>query len=98
MVVCILPVKIWSVFWNSLFSFDILFPELTKTFLETKHQFNEKNGYGCGIYKRLDDSIFRIVGVDTGVGFESLHLPQKKITITVISNVSGGETGRQGSY
>lgn len=78
-------------FWNGLFSFDILSPELTKTFLETKHRFNEKNGYGCGVYKRCDDSIFKIVGVDAGVGFESSHLPQKKITITVFSNVSGGE-------
>ncbi len=78
-------------FWDSLFSFEILSPELTKAFLETSYRFNEKNGYGCGIYKRCDDSIFKIVGVDAGVGFESVYLPQKQVTISVISNVSGGE-------
>ncbi len=31
-------------FWNGLFGFDILSPGLTKTFLETKHRFNEKMG------------------------------------------------------
>ncbi|MGD2041057.1 MAG: hypothetical protein PVH11_09530, partial [Anaerolineae bacterium] len=51
------------------------------------------SGYGCGIYKRLDDSTFWIVGGDAGVGFESRYLPREKLTINILSNVTNGENG-----
>jgi hypothetical protein len=80
-------------FWDSLFSHRILSPELTDTYLRTHSTFNDTMGYGCGVYKRLDDSMFSIVGVDAGVGFDSRHLPHDKLTINVLSNITNGEEG-----
>jgi CubicO group peptidase (beta-lactamase class C family) len=80
-------------FWDSLFSNRILSPELTETYLSTYYRFNDTSGYGCGIYKRLDDSTFWIVGGDAGVGFESRYLPREKLTINILSNVTNGENG-----
>jgi hypothetical protein len=61
--------------------------------LQTYWAFDETDGYGCGVYKRLDDSMFSIVGSDAGVGFASLYLPQEKVTVNVLSNITDGEVG-----
>jgi CubicO group peptidase (beta-lactamase class C family) len=78
-------------FWDSLFSNRILSAELTKTYLNTHYRFNDTDGYGCGIYKRLDDSMFSIVGGDAGVGFDSRYLVQGKLTVNILSNITNGE-------
>jgi CubicO group peptidase (beta-lactamase class C family) len=78
-------------FWDSLFSHRILSPELTATYLRTHVPFDDTDGYGCGLYKRLDDSIFWIEGGDAGVGFDSRYLPQGKRTINILSNITNGE-------
>ena len=78
-------------FWDSLFANRVLSKELTDTFLRTHWIFDDTDGYGCGIYKRLDDSMFSIVGGDAGVGFDSRHLPREKLTINVLSNITNGE-------
>lgn len=52
---------------------------------------NDEKGYGCGLYKNPDDSMFYIVGGDAGVGFDSRYLPKQKININIISNVTDGE-------
>lgn len=78
-------------FWRNLFSHRILSPELTAVFLQTHERFNEKTGYGCGLYKRLDDSLFYIVGGDAGVGFDSRYLVEQNITASILSNVTNGE-------
>jgi CubicO group peptidase (beta-lactamase class C family) len=80
-------------FWHSLFSNRILSGELTEIYLSTHCTFNDRDGYGCGIYKRLDDSMFWIEGGDAGVGFVSRYLPQEKLTINILSNVTNGEDG-----
>jgi CubicO group peptidase (beta-lactamase class C family) len=80
-------------FWHSLFSNRILSEELTATYLNTHCTFNDTDGYGCGIYKRLDNSVFSIEGGDAGVGFVSRYLPQEKITINILSNITNGEDG-----
>ena len=80
-------------FWDSLFSHKILSEGLTKTYLDTHWSFEDTRGYGCGLYKRLDDSVFSISGSDAGVGFLSRHLPQEKLTVNVLSNVTNGESG-----
>jgi CubicO group peptidase (beta-lactamase class C family) len=81
------------IFWEALFFCRILSPELTKTFLETQHAFNGRDGYGCGLYKRLDDSMFSIEGGDAGVGFDSRYIPDQKITVNILSNITNGEEG-----
>jgi hypothetical protein len=78
-------------FWQGLFAHRILSPELTAVFLRTHERFDEKTGYGCGLYKRLDDSLFAIVGGDAGVGFDSRYLVEQKITISLLSNTTNGE-------
>lgn len=77
-------------FWDSLLSFRILSPNLTQEYLKTRHQFNDTIGYGCGIYKRLDDSMFFIIGEDAGVGFVSRFIVPDRLTINILSNKTGG--------
>jgi CubicO group peptidase (beta-lactamase class C family) len=78
-------------FWQHLFSNRILSPELTAVFLQTHERFDDQTGYGCGLYKRLDDSLFSIVGGDAGVGFDSRYFVHQKITISILSNTTSGE-------
>jgi len=54
-------------FWDSLFSWKILSRELTMTYLKTRCALDSSMGYGCGIFKRLDDSMFAIMGGDAGI-------------------------------
>ena len=61
--------------------------------MKTHCTFDGTNGYGCGIYKRLDDSMFSIMGGDAGVGFNSRYLVQEKLTINILSNITNGEEG-----
>jgi CubicO group peptidase (beta-lactamase class C family) len=80
-------------FWDGLFSNRILSKALTDTYLSTQWAFDDRDGYGCGLYKRLDDSMVWIEGGDAGVGFQSRYLVQEKLTINIFSNVTNGEVG-----
>ena len=80
-------------FWESLFSDRILSKELTETYLNTHCTFNDTDGYGCGLYKRLDDSMFSLVGGDAGVGFYSRYVLQERLTVNILSNITFGEEG-----
>ena len=80
-------------FWEGLFSNRILSVKLTQTYLSTHCTFDGTDGYGCGIYKRLDEGMFWIAGGDAGVGFESRYLPQYKVTANILSNITNGENG-----
>ena len=84
-------------FWDSLFSYRILSRELTGTYLATHWSFDDTRGYGCGVYKRLDNSMFSIVGGDAGVGFDSRYLPQEDLTVNILSNVTNGECRVRGA-
>lgn len=77
-------------FWDSLFSYRILSEELTTIYLKTHCVLDATEGYGCGIFKRLDDSMFAIVGGDAGVGFDSRYYLQDKLIINILSNVTNG--------
>jgi hypothetical protein len=78
-------------FWDRLFTYKILSKELTDIYLSTQQNFNEFSGYGCGIYKRLDNSMYSIVGGDAGVGFDSRYLRADQVSITILSNITDGE-------
>ncbi len=78
-------------FWDSLFSNRILSAELTETYLSTHYAFDDTDGFGCGFYKRLDDSMYSIMGGDAGFGFDSRCLVQEKLTINILSNITNGE-------
>ena len=80
-------------FWDSLFAHKILSEELAGIYLDTHWRFNDAHGYGCGLYKRLDNSMYWISGGDAGVGFYSGYLPREELTISVLSNVTNGEGG-----
>ncbi len=77
--------------WDSLFSCRILSRDLTRSYLATHCRRDGTRGYGCGLYKRLDDSMFWIVGSDAGVGFDSRHIVAEKLTINILSNITNGE-------
>jgi CubicO group peptidase (beta-lactamase class C family) len=78
-------------FWGNLFSYRILSKELTTTYLKTHAVLDAAEGYGCGMFKRLDDSMFAIVGGDAGVGFTSWYLAQDRLTINILSNITNGD-------
>ena len=78
-------------FWMALIEGRLLSPALRDAFLETRHTFDGQTGYGCGVYKRLDNSGFWIVGCDVGVGFFSKCYVYEKTTVSVISNATNGE-------
>ena len=80
-------------FWKAFFSHRILSKDLTETFLATQYAFREPSGYGygCGIYKKLDDRVFFIVGGDAGVGFDSRYLVEEAVVINILSNQTNGE-------
>ena len=80
-------------FWEGLVSNRILSEELTRTYLSTHSTFNDTDGYGCGLYKRLDDSMFSLVGGDAGVGFYSRYVLQERLTVNILSNITFGEEG-----
>jgi len=80
-------------FWKKLFSGHILSQGLTDTYLKTHCKFGNGRGYGCGIYKMLDNSAFSISGGDAGVGFFSRYYVQSDTTVTVLSNTTNGEEG-----
>jgi CubicO group peptidase (beta-lactamase class C family) len=80
-------------FWDSLFSNRILSAKLTVSYLSTQYRINQVDGYGYGIYKRLDDSMFLLEGGDAGVGFDSWYQVQEKITINILSNITNGDMG-----
>src|SRR6185436_7314617 len=77
--------------WDSLFSHVMLSTELTATFLETHYTFDTASGYGCGVQKRLDDSMFAIEGGDAGVDFSSRYIVPENLTINILSNITHGE-------
>jgi CubicO group peptidase (beta-lactamase class C family) len=77
-------------FWDSLFSYRILPQELTTAYLTTHCVLDATDGYGCGIFKRLDDSMFAIVGGDAGVGFDSQYYVQERLIINILSNITNG--------
>ena len=78
-------------FWDSLFSHRILSTELTATFLKTHYTFDATSGYGCGVQKRLDNSMFAIEGGDAGVDFSSRYIVPENLTINILSNITSGE-------
>ncbi len=78
-------------FWDSLLSNRILSAELTAIYLKTHWTFDATKGYGCGIYKHLDDSMFAVVGGDAGVGFDSRYRVPEELTLNILSNVTNGE-------
>ena len=78
-------------FWRSLFENRILSVALTEKFLDTHWRFDQQEGYGYGLYKRLDNRMFSIVGGDAGVGFDSRYLPKEEVTVNILSNITNGE-------
>jgi len=77
-------------FWDSLSSWKILSKELTITYFKTHCVLDSSMGYGCGIFKRLDDSMFAIMGGDAGIGFDSWYSAKERLIINVLSNITNG--------
>ncbi len=80
-----------NAFWESVFSDKLLSRNLLSEYLRTDTRLNEKAGYGCGIYKRLDDSMFFLIGGDAGVGFHSRYVVEEKMVVSILSNITEGD-------
>ena len=80
-------------FWHCLFDGRIISWDLLGTFLETHVPFSETDGYGCGIYTKRDGSRYALMGSDAGVGFYSHYLPDKQLSLSILSNETDGEEG-----
>ncbi len=76
--------------WDSFLSHEILSERLTREYLQTRCAISGTTGYGCGILKRLDDSMLALEGVDVGVGFSSQYLAAGKLIVNVLSNITDG--------
>ncbi len=76
--------------WEKLFSNSILSRDLTARFLETHQAFDAIDGYGLGIYKKLDAGEYSIIGSDVGVGFYSIYLVSTDTSAVILSNRTDG--------
>ena len=79
-----------AAFWPKLLTGEILLAETTCQFLASQHKFDEQRAYGCGVYKRLEDRLYYILGGDAGVGFASYYQLPEQLTVSILSNISDG--------
>jgi len=81
-------------FWAALASGAIVSDETVRIICEPKVRVNETTRYGYGIYlggKTSAPARF-ILGGDAGVGFDSRYFPEPDVVISVLSNVTDGES------
>ena len=77
--------------WQSLISAQILSPDLTRKFLKAKVNLGGSVGYGCGLYTDEANSVYGIVGGDSGVGMDSRFYAKTSSVINILSNKTDGE-------
>ena len=80
-----------SLLWKNLLSGQVIDKELLHMAL-SPHIKEEQFSYGFGVWlKKVRNAyIPYIVGEDSGVSFRSYYNPEDKVSIIVISNVTGG--------
>ncbi len=79
--------------WVDFFDRKVLSPDLTDEYIKTQSLIDKTRGYGCGIYKTLDNSVYYITGCDAGVDFFSLCIPESKTIYNIFSNITEGDKG-----
>jgi CubicO group peptidase (beta-lactamase class C family) len=82
-------------FWRNLFDFKIVPEAILKDFITPSSPIGDSIDYGLGllIRKRKSGTEYLIVGEDAGVGFYSGYMPEKDITVNVLSNKTEGAKG-----
>jgi CubicO group peptidase (beta-lactamase class C family) len=80
-------------FWDALLNYQILSKELTTLFLSPQVTIGDSLEYGYGTYlsKLGEMKTLFIVGGDAGVGLDSLYIPEQKLLVNILSNMTNGE-------
>lgn len=80
--------------WSSFLAGGILHPATRDVFLTPRVEIHETVDYGYGVYiwKSHAPAAYFITGSDAGVGFDSRHFPETGVTVTIMSNVTDGES------
>ena len=79
--------------WISFRDYEILSEKLTEDYMTPHAVINDRFRYGYGVYmrKHLNMDMVFFGGGDAGVGFDSRHIREINLGITVISNITDGE-------
>jgi CubicO group peptidase (beta-lactamase class C family) len=79
--------------WHAFFADQLVSAETRKLFTTPRATIGSGVAYGRGLYMWTDRKTptFFIVGGDAGVGFDSRHIPQAGVTITIMANRTDGE-------
>lgn len=78
-------------FWRALFEGRIISKNLLDDWLAPRMTISERSGYAYGFYRRTKDGSYYLVGGDHGVGFDTRYLPDRNLTLSILSNQSDGE-------
>jgi len=75
--------------WHALFSKEILSEKMLNAFLGQQSTINENESYGFGIYQYKSDInlFYYAVGGDAGVSFFTAYKPEKKLIVSMLTNM-----------
>ena len=88
--------------WRAFFADRIVGREIRERATRPVSQINDEFDYGLGFYvdRRFgapgeSASSFALVGSDAGVGFESVFIPGREVSATMLSNTTDGHLSIQ---
>ncbi len=77
-------------FWRALFAGSIVGESTLAEMLTQRSQASAERGYGLGFWLPAGGHAVLLVGSDAGVGFRSVHEPDRGATWTILSNTGEG--------
>ena len=77
-------------FWRALFAGSIVGESTLAEMLTQRSQASAERGYGLGFWLPVGGHAVLLVGSDAGVGFRSVHEPDRGATWTILSNTFEG--------
>jgi CubicO group peptidase (beta-lactamase class C family) len=79
-----------AAFWRALFAGSIVGEPTLAEMLTQRSQASAERGYGLGFWLPVGGNATLLVGSDAGVGFRSVHEPDRGATWTILSNTVDG--------
>lgn len=77
-------------FWEAFGEGRLLSTGLRDQMVTPRHHAGRDEYYGWGIWLNADGSAWSMEGMDAGVSFRSTHVPERGLTLTVVSNTTSG--------
>ena len=77
-------------FWRALFAGSIVGESTLAEMLTQRSEASAERGYGLGFWLPVGGHAVLLVGSDAGVGFRSVHEPDRGATWTILSNTFAG--------